>query len=139
MNACPGSGKTEVLGVKCALEFERWSVSNSGIAVLTFTNSAEEEMRSRILLYSSKSVSYPHYVGTFTSWLHGYIANPFLYKKINYTGNADEDKSLKVIDNDNEAGFLNSFSSQYGYNVLGKIKANEFYFSKKYNNQKKLA
>lgn len=55
------------------------------------------------------------------------------YIKINYTGNADEDKSLKVIDNDNEAGFLNSFSSQYGYNVLGKIKANEFYFSKKYN------
>lgn len=80
LKACPGSGKTEVLGVKCAVEFERWSAATSGIAVLTFTNSAEDEMKSRISSYSSKSASYPHYIGTFTSWLHGYIANPFLYK-----------------------------------------------------------
>ena len=133
LNACPGSGKTEVLAIKVAEEIIDWNEKSKGIAILTFTNSAENEIKHRISEFIDISNIYPHYIGTFTSWLHGYIAHPFLYKKINYTGNADEDKSLKVIDNDNEAGFLNSFSSQYGYNVLGKIKANEFYFSKKYN------
>lgn len=130
LNACPGSGKTEVLGVKCALEFERWSVSNSGIAVLTFTNSAEEEMRSRILLYSSKSVSYPHYVGTFTSWLHGYIANPFLYKIAHNGCDGKEDTSLRIVDSDCGSEFLNAFKTKYSYGQqLNNIPGNAYHWN----------
>lgn len=139
LKACPGSGKTEVLGVKCAIEFEQWSRANSGIAVLTFTNSAEDEMKSRIALYSSRSVSYPHYVGTFTSWLHGYIANPFIYKAAHNGCDGKEDSSLRIVDSDCRSEFLNAFKTYYGYgqrlhNILGNayhwdIKTNKFIFS----------
>ena len=40
LNACPGSGKTEVIGVKAAYEINRWKQKINGIAILTFTNSA---------------------------------------------------------------------------------------------------
>lgn len=131
LNACPGSGKTEVLGVKCAIEFERWSVANSGIAVLTFTNSAENEMKSRISLYSSQSVSYPHYVGTFTSWLHGYIANPFLYRIVHNGCDGKEDTSLRIVDSDCRSEFLNAFKTHYCYGKLGYIPANSYHWDSK--------
>ena len=131
LNACPGSGKTEVLGVKCAIEFERWSVANSGIAVLTFTNSAENEMKSRISLYSSQSVSYPHYLGTFTSWLHGYIANPFLYRIVHNGCDGKEDTSLRIVDSDCRSEFLNAFKTHYCYGKLGYIPANSYHWDSK--------
>ncbi|EXM38434.1 hypothetical protein RASY3_13285 [Ruminococcus albus SY3] len=139
LKACPGSGKTEVLGVKCAMEIERWSIANSGIAVLTFTNSAEDEMKSRISLYSSQSIGYPHYVGTFTSWLHGYIANPFLYKIAHNGCDGKTDSSLRIVDSDCISDFLNAFKTKYSYgqrlhNISGNayhwdIKANKYIFS----------
>ncbi len=126
LKACPGSGKTEVLGVKCAIEFERWSKANSGIAVLTFTNSAEEEMKRRISLYLSQSVGYPHFVGTFTSWLHGYIANPFLYKIAHNYGDGKEDACLRIVDADCKSDFLNAFKTYYSYGKFNHIQGNEF-------------
>ena len=139
LKACPGSGKTEVLGVKCAIEFEQWSRANSGIAVLTFTNSAEDEMKSRIALYSSRSITYPHYIGTFTSWLHGYIANPFLYKIAHNGCDGKEDSSLRIVDFDCNSDFLNAFKTHYSYGprlhyISGNsyhwdIKTNKFLFS----------
>lgn len=128
LKACPGSGKTEVLGVKCALEFERWSVVTSGIAVLTFTNSAEDEMRSRISSYSSQRVSYPHYVGTFTSWLLGYIANPFLYKIAHNGSDGKEDTGLRLVDSDCRSEFLNAFKTKYSYGQLNHISANSYHW-----------
>lgn len=78
LNACPGSGKTEVVAIKCAFEMLRWKSKASGMAVLTFTNSAEDEIRERTVSYLRHQIQYPHFLGTFTSWLHGYVANPFL-------------------------------------------------------------
>lgn len=40
LRACPGSGKTEVVGLKAASEMTRWGKLPGGIAVLTFTNNA---------------------------------------------------------------------------------------------------
>lgn len=77
LNAFPGSGKTEVIGLKSAIEIKKWDKPNSGIAILTFTNSAEDEIRSRTVKYLGHQIDYPHFIGTFTSWLHGHIANPF--------------------------------------------------------------
>ena len=38
LEACAGSGKTEVLGLKAAYEICKWRSHKSGLAVLTFTN-----------------------------------------------------------------------------------------------------
>jgi len=38
IKACPGSGKTEVVGLKAAYEMSKWAKTPGGIAVLTFTN-----------------------------------------------------------------------------------------------------
>lgn len=133
LNACPGSGKTEILAIKVSKEIVDWQGKNNGIAVLTFTNSAENEVKNRINEFIDINNIYPHFIGTFTSWLHGYIANPFLYKLLKYEGINGADKSIRVIDNDNNSSFLNSYTTKYSYKQFGKIRANDFYYSKKYN------
>lgn len=127
LKACPGSGKTEVLGIKSAYETRRWKKKYQGIAIFTFTNSAEDEIRNRIETYMNETLRYPHYVGTFTSWIHGYIANPFLSKVTNYKGNKDYDKSIRLIESASNSEFLNAFSSKYNYTELGNIKPQEYY------------
>lgn len=77
LDACPGSGKTEVISIKCAREFSTWSKKNSGMAVLSFTNSASRELEQRIRKYNPNGGAfYPHYVGTFDSWLHKFFLQP---------------------------------------------------------------
>ncbi|WP_176494660.1 ATP-dependent helicase [Anaerocolumna aminovalerica] len=127
LNACPGSGKTEVLAIKCAYEQLLWNKKTQGYAVLTFTNSAEDEIRDRVESFMGERIQYPHYVGTFTSWIHGYIANPFLSKITLYRGNKDKDKSLKLIESSSNSDFFSIYSSKYGYVELGNIKAYEFF------------
>lgn len=134
LNACPGSGKTEVLGIKCAYENVLWNKKNEGFAVLTFTNSAENEIQKRVESYIGEKLAYPHFVGTFTSWIHGYLANPFLSKVTSYEGDADKDKSLKLIDNNSTSNFLKIYRCKYGYKELSHMKANEYYFDLKSNN-----
>ncbi len=127
LKACPGSGKTEVVGIKCAYETKIWKKKYQGIAILTFTNSAEDEIRNRIETYLNETLKYPHYIGTFTSWIHGYIANPFLSKVTNYKGNGQYDRSIRLIESASNSEFLNAFSSKYNYMELGHIKSQEYY------------
>lgn len=107
LRACPGSGKTEVVGMKAAYEIRRWDYSHAGIAVLTFTNSAADVIRERIVQFTGK-MGYPHYVGTFDSWLHAYLANPFAYSLTHYAGK-DGDCSLRVIDTGSREEWLNAY------------------------------
>lgn len=127
LKACPGSGKTEVLAIKIAYEREQWKLNNQGFAVLAFTNSAEKEINHRLDCYLNSKLAYPHYMGTFTSWLHGYIANPFLHKLMKYEGDERGDKSIRLIESSCTSDFLNAYSSDYGYRELGNIKAHEFF------------
>lgn len=128
LKACPGSGKTEVLGIKSAYEINSWENKNRGIAILTFTNSAEDEIRNRVETYLDEKLKYPNYIGTFTSWIHGYIANPFLSKVTNYKGDKDYDKSIRLIESGENPNFINRFSSEYGYVQLGNINPCEYYY-----------
>lgn len=128
LKACPGSGKTEVLGIKSAYEINSWENKNRGIAILTFTNSAEDEIRNRVEMYLDEKLKYPNYIGTFTSWIHGYIANPFLSRVTSYKGDKDSDKSIKLIESGNNPNFVNGFSSKYGYSKLKKINPCEYYY-----------
>lgn len=135
LSACPGSGKTEVLGMKMLYELNNWKSSNSGIALLTFTNSAEKELEDRVNKYCKSKIKYPHFVGTFTSWLHQYIANPFIANFVNYRGQSG-DKSLRLIDSGMHYDFLNSFCTQYSYSNLYHIGAQDYYCDLKNNKYK---
>lgn len=128
LNACPGSGKTEVVGLKAAFEISQWKNPVGGIAVLTFTNNAAKEIEERLKQFSGfNRVGFPHYVGTIDSWLHGYIAQPFSWLLTGFTG-IDGDKSLRLVDKESEAKFLNAYSTEYPYAQTGKVKANQFHY-----------
>ena len=134
LNACSGSGKTEVVGIKCAYEMLRWDKHNTGIAILTFTNSAEKELFERVAAYYRKQLVYPHFIGTFTSWLHGYIANPFLYVETGHGKNDSNNSNVQIIDAECTSDFLNSFKTKYSYGkTLRNITANEYIFNAKRN------
>src|SRR6185295_2307787 len=88
LEACPGSGKTEVVGVKAAYEFAAWSEKFAGIAILTFTRAAAAEIKERVIQYAGcEATKHPHFVGTIDSWLHSYILQPFGHAVIRYAGN----------------------------------------------------
>ncbi|MDT8718884.1 ATP-dependent helicase [Clostridium sp. 19966] len=121
LEACPGSGKTEVVGMKAAYEIKRWDNSSKrGIAILTFTNDATDVIKERINQFSKKATFYPHFIGTLSSFIYQYIAQPFGYSEINYTGK-NGDHSLRLIDSD-----LSIFSNPW----LQKYKCSIPYISK---------
>ena len=80
IHACPGSGKTTLLVAKLAILAKKWTYSNKGICVLSHTNVAREEIQERLgkLDVGKKLLSYPHFIGTFQSFLHTFISIPIL-------------------------------------------------------------
>lgn len=111
LEACPGSGKTEVIGIKAAWEISRWATPNAGLAVVTFTNSAAKELNLRVRKYGNVRMElFPHFTGTFDSWMHSYILQPFSHYLTRYSGK-DGDKSIRLIDADSTAGFLANYST----------------------------
>ncbi|WP_279452759.1 UvrD-helicase domain-containing protein [Aeromonas dhakensis] len=62
LEACPGSGKTEVVSAKVAKEISSWDKYPGGIAILSFTNSATDELTHRISthLLQAKVMFPPH-------------------------------------------------------------------------------
>lgn len=131
LNACPGSGKTEVVALKCAYEIMKWESTYSGMAIMTFTNSAEDEVRNRTVEYLGTQIDYPHFLGTFTSWLHNYVANPFMHIITGYRNKETFDMSIRLIETECTSDFLFSFQTKYSYQSLNKIRANQFHFDLK--------
>ena len=97
LEACAGSGKTEVLGMKAAYEIGRWSSYNTGIAVLTFTNEATSTITDRISCFFHKPISSNHFIGTFSSFIHGHIAQRFGYKFFRNQAET-KDKSFQIVE-----------------------------------------
>lgn len=97
LEACAGSGKTEVLGMKAAYEISQWQSKKAGIAVLTFTNDAADTIANRIHMFYHTAIPANHYVGTFSSFVHGYIAQRFGYMFYR-TQPEIGDKSFRIID-----------------------------------------
>jgi DNA helicase-2/ATP-dependent DNA helicase PcrA len=111
LEACPGSGKTEVIGIKTAFEIYKWQSLTSGIALVTFTTSAAKELNTRIRKFAgSASDVFPHFIGTFDSWVHNYILQPFSHYLTGYAGK-DGDKSIRLVDVDSSAGFLSIYTT----------------------------
>jgi hypothetical protein len=129
LKACPGSGKTEVVGLKAAYEMSKWAKTPGGIAVLTFTNNAAEIIEKRVSQFVDVAkIGFPHFIGTIDSWLHGYIAHPFAYIITKYNGKSG-DRSIRIIDNHSQADFLKAFKTKYGLAETGNPAANEYYFN----------
>ena len=82
LNACPGSGKTSAIAYKITLlvkECETQYGKYSGIACLSFTNVAKDEISTKFEKISSQTLSYPHVVSTIDSFINKYITLPFYY------------------------------------------------------------
>lgn len=134
LEACAGSGKTEVVGMKVAYEINRWNSKKKGIAVLTFTNEATETIRTRVVQFSKLSSFHPHYIGTLTGFVHGYISQKFGYKYFANNGKNDDfsyrliEKSLDIFSNH----WLDNYKLSIPYiNASGKrdsIYANQIYY-----------
>lgn len=129
LKACPGSGKTEVIGIKSAYDIHKWKSENSGIAIVTFTISAAKELNERIRKFGAvSSESFPHFIGTFDSWIHNYILQPFCHYLTKYSGK-DGDKSMRLIDVDSSAGFLANYSTIiYKNNKPLPISVTDYYY-----------
>lgn len=128
LRACPGSGKTEVVGLKMAYEIANWDKHPGGIAVLTFTNAAKDVITSRVNQYLGvRGSGHPHFVGTIDSWLHGFIAHPFAHLQTGYQGRKG-DFSLRLVDQKSWSEFLNAFKTKYSLNQTGNVPANQYYY-----------
>lgn len=80
VHACPGSGKTTLLVAKLAILAKKWNENGRGICVLSHTNVAREEIQERLgtLDVGKKLLSYPHFIGTFQSFMDTFISMPIL-------------------------------------------------------------
>lgn len=80
VHACPGSGKTTLLVAKLAILAKKWNEEGRGICVLSHTNVAREEIQERLGTsdIGKKLLSYPHFIGTFQSFIDTFISIPIL-------------------------------------------------------------
>lgn len=147
LKACAGSGKTEVVGMKAAYEIKQWSKKNCGIAVLSFTNEATDVIKERVKQFCGNDGTYPHFIGTLSSFIHSYIVQPYAYKIVKYSGKSS-DYSIRVIDENMHIyanHWLSHFVCKISYinskNIPEKIYAHQigydfgkkdFYFKLKY-------
>jgi DNA helicase-2/ATP-dependent DNA helicase PcrA len=136
LKACPGSGKTEVIGIKSAYEIHKWQSENSGIAVVTFTISAARELNNRVRKFGAvSSETFPHFIGTFDSWIHNYILQPFCHYLTGYAGK-EGDKSMRLIDVESSAGFLSNYTTNiFKDGQTRPVKVTEYYYDYQNNLQ----
>ncbi len=82
LNACPGSGKTTAVAKKLILlqdEYKKIFGRFSGIACLSFTNTAKDEISEKYTELSGNCLEFPHKVSTIDSFINQYITLPFYY------------------------------------------------------------
>lgn len=82
LKACPGSGKTTTVAYKLVNRIPEHEIKYgkySGIACLSFTNSAKDEIEEKYKSFSNNPISYPHIVSTIDSFINKYIVLPHYY------------------------------------------------------------
>ncbi len=100
VQACPGSGKTTLVGLKLLCLIRKWTAPRQGICVLTHTNVARDEILRCLSAHPSGFAlrSYPHFIGTIQEFINTYIALPSLRSKgINVT-QIDDDHCLSRLE-----------------------------------------
>jgi len=82
VKACPGSGKTLTVAARLNSLLRNWPTSHCGIAALSFTNIAWQEVE-RYLANDfgiPTPIGYPHFLGTIDSFINHFIFLPFGHK-----------------------------------------------------------
>lgn len=79
IRACPGSGKTYCVSARLARLILEWKKEYEGIAALSFTNVAWQEIEKK---YSEEfqvgnRISFPHFLGTIDSFINKFIFLPY--------------------------------------------------------------
>jgi len=80
VQAVPGNGKTTLLAAKLAVLSRNWRSRTQGVCVISHTNAARQEVERSLLKHPTASafLSYPHFIGTVTSFVNQYLALPYL-------------------------------------------------------------
>ena len=79
VQAAPGSGKTTLLVAKLLLLVRRWTEPTRGICVVSHTNVARREVERRVTnVEAAQLLGHPHFIGTVTTFIHRFVALPFL-------------------------------------------------------------
>lgn len=122
LSACPGSGKTTALAYKF-LELVKDISRNAGVALLSFTNVAAQEIKDKIrnISMTNEIFGYPHFVGTIDSFFNSIILRfGYLYFKCNpqiiLNFNGYKIKDCYRCINKNWDGY---------FDILGKYKINK--------------
>ncbi|MES4993073.1 UvrD-helicase domain-containing protein [Agrobacterium radiobacter] len=100
VQACPGSGKTTLVGLKLLCLIRKWTASRQGICVLTHTNVARDEILKCLSGHPSGFAlrSYPHFIGTIQEFINTYIAMPSLRSKGMTVTQIDDDHCLNRLE-----------------------------------------
>lgn len=79
VRACPGSGKTYCVSARFARLILNWGKEYEGIAVLSFTNIAWQEIEKTYteVFQVGERISFPHFLGTIDSFINKYIFLPY--------------------------------------------------------------
>ena len=79
--ACPGSGKTYIVARKVLNYLDKWTLNHQGMAVLSFTNVANQEIMNQFesINENYRNVGYPHFVGTVDSFINTFIVLQYGY------------------------------------------------------------
>ena len=78
VRACPGSGKTYSVARRLADKISNWESKYQGIATLSFTNIAWQEIEKQVSDFGMRTpIDYPHFLGTIDSFVNRFIFLPF--------------------------------------------------------------
>lgn len=79
VKACPGSGKTYSVAARFASNMLKWTDKNQGVATISFTNVAWQEIALEISKETDIKVPIqdPHFLGTIDSFINKFIFLPF--------------------------------------------------------------
>ena len=80
VQAVPGNGKTTLLVAKLALLSRSWTSRTQGVCVISHTNAARDEIEKKLFKHplASAFLTYPHFIGTVTSFIDRFVALPYL-------------------------------------------------------------
>ena len=117
LQAVPGSGKTTALLAKLIILEKKLPLEDdSGILVISHTNTAINEIKDKIQKHCPKLFSYPNFVGTIQSFVDQFLTIPFgvnyLGIRFNYIENEKfEDELIKEF---NRVKWLSEYAQPQG-------------------------
>lgn len=118
VKAAPGSGKTSVFIEFLRNNLDKFPERRSGIAALSFTNAAHEEISKRL----GSAISSQHFIGTLDSFLLKFVVKPF-FSSIGLCSKGAELLPSPLDEN------LTIYQVQYGEKQSERMSAFSFKFS----------